>query len=90
MATVAIGERRFDGDKDVFCSCGTGGGGVAGRAQVTLTETLKTRARSRTMALDPKTHRLFVPAADFKPPAGQPNGRPVMVPKTFCVQIYAK
>jgi YVTN family beta-propeller protein len=98
VATVAIGEGvdagAFDPEtKTVFCSCGDGTVAVIKQESAdkyTLTEMLKTRARSRTMALDLKTHRLFVPAADFKPPAGQPNGRPVMVPKTFCVQIYAK
>jgi hypothetical protein len=56
----------------------------------TLTETLKTRVRSRTMALDLKTHRLFVPAAEFKAPADMPKARPVMVPKSFSVLIYAQ
>lgn len=49
--------------------------------------TLKTRPRSKTMGLDPKTHRLFVPAAEFK--AGGGN-RPPMVPGSFCVLVYEK
>jgi YVTN family beta-propeller protein len=49
--------------------------------------TLKTRPRSKTMGLDPKTHRLFVPAAEFK--AGEGN-RPSMVPGSFCVLVYEK
>jgi hypothetical protein len=56
----------------------------------TPAETLETRVGSRTMALDVKTHRLFVPAAVFKAPAGQPNARPVMAPGTFVVLVYAK
>ena len=42
----------------------------------TLLETLKTRTGSKTMALDPKTHNLYLPAADFKAPNNQPKARP--------------
>jgi len=98
VATLPIGERvdagAFDPEaKLVFCSCGDGTVEVVKQESAdkyTPAGTITTRPRSKTMALDPKTHRLFVPAADFKPPAGQPNGRPVMDPKTFCVLIYAK
>jgi YVTN family beta-propeller protein len=98
LASVAIGEGvdagAFDPEtKLVFCSCGDGTVAVIKQESAdkyTLSETVKTRVRSKTMALDLKTHRLFVPAADFKAPADQPKGRPVMVPKTFCVLIYAK
>ena len=40
------------------------------------------------MALDRKTHKIFLPSADFKANAG--GGRPMMVPKTFAVLIYGK
>src|SRR5262249_26834211 len=98
VTSAPIGEGvdagAFDPEtKLVFCSCGDGT--VAGVKQeaadkYTPAGTITTRPRSKTMALDPKTHRLFVPAADFKAPDGQPNARPVMIPKTFCVLIYAK
>ncbi len=65
-----------------------------GPDKYSVTETVKTRAGSKTCALDPKTHRLFVPAAEFKPapPATpeNPRPRPVMVPGSFVVLIYGK
>ena len=98
MASVPIGKRvdagAFDPEtKLVFCSCGDGTVAVVRQEspdQYTPAETLKTRVGSKTMALDPKTHRLFVPAAEFKAPAGQPNARPVVSPGTFVVLVYAK
>ena len=98
VATLPIGDRVdagwFDPEtKLVFCSCGDGTIAIVKQDSAdkyALAETLKTRVGSKTMALDPKTHKLFVPAAEFKAPAGQPNARPVMVPKTFSVMIYAK
>jgi YVTN family beta-propeller protein len=98
VASVPIGEGVDAGAYDpelklVFCSCGDGTVAVIKQEsedKYTAAETIKTRVRARTMALDPKTHKVFVPAADFKAPENQPKGRPVMVPKTFSVLIYAK
>jgi DNA-binding beta-propeller fold protein YncE len=57
-----------------------------------LVQTLATPARSRTMTLDPKTHRIYVSAAEFTPPpppaAGAQPGRPQMVPDSFKVVVY--
>jgi YVTN family beta-propeller protein len=97
VATVPIGEGvdagAFDpATKLVFCSCGDGTVAVIKQEsedKYTEAETVKTRPRSKTMALDLKTHKLFLPAADFKAPEGG-KGRPTMVPKSFCVLIFAK
>ena len=52
---------------------------------------LKTRFGSKTMGLDPKTHRLFIPAAEFKAAEpGAPRARPQMLPGTFVVLVYGK
>jgi DNA-binding beta-propeller fold protein YncE len=55
-------------------------------------QTLKTAQGSRTMALDPKTHRIYLAAANFGPPA-QPGasgapGRPQAIAETFRVLVY--
>jgi YVTN family beta-propeller protein len=55
-------------------------------------QTLKTAQGSRTMALDPRTHRIYLAAANFGPPA-QPGatgapGRPQAIPETFRVLVY--
>jgi DNA-binding beta-propeller fold protein YncE len=60
--------------------------------KLTLVQTLATPSRSRTMTLDPKTHRIYVSAAEFSaPPAAAPGiqpQRPQMVPGSFKVVVY--
>jgi DNA-binding beta-propeller fold protein YncE len=62
-----------------------------GRTALEVVQRLATPKRSRTMTLDPKTHRLYVAAADFEPvPSGQ-VGRPRwprVVPGSFKVVVY--
>src|SRR5438874_10158437 len=68
----------------VFCSNADGTVTVIQQnnpARYEVVETVKTQPRSKTMALDLKTHRLFIPAARFKPAAA--NARPAMEPGTF-------
>ncbi len=75
----------------VYFSCGDGTVTVIhedGPDKYTVVETVKTKERSRTMALDPKTHDIFLPSADFKPNAG--GGRPSVVPGTFAVLRFSK
>jgi DNA-binding beta-propeller fold protein YncE len=59
---------------------------------LSVVQTLATPARSRTMTLDPKTHRIYVSAAEFTPApppaAGAQPGRPQMVPDSFKVVVY--
>jgi DNA-binding beta-propeller fold protein YncE len=55
-----------------------------------VVETIKTKPRSRTLALDPKTHDLFLPSAEFKAAAGGQRQRPSMVPGTFAVLRFSK
>jgi hypothetical protein len=61
------------------------GKSAAGRRRLTT-------ARSRTMTLDPKTHRIYISAAEFTAPApaaaGAPPQRPQMVPGSFKVVVY--
>ncbi len=96
VAQQPIGDRvdacAFDPETAlVFCSCGDGTISVFHEDEAdkyTPVQTIKTKAGSKTMALDRKTHKLFVPSADYKAAAG--GGRPAMVPKTFAVLIYEK
>ena len=64
-----------------------------GKDKLTVVQTLATPKRSRTMTLDPKTHRLYVAAAEFAPAATGPDGkpqRPQVVPGSFKVVVYEK
>jgi DNA-binding beta-propeller fold protein YncE len=97
VTDLPVGERvdasAFDAEKGlVLSSCGDGTVAVIHQDspdKYQVVETVKTRPNSKTMALDPKTHRLFIPGAEFKP-AENPKARPTMVPKSFVVLIYEK
>ncbi len=60
----------------------------------TVAETVPTRKGARTIALDEKTHSLFLPTAQYGPPpaptAEQPHPRPTVVPDTFVVLVVSK
>jgi DNA-binding beta-propeller fold protein YncE len=60
----------------------------------TVVETVPTRKGARTIALDEKTHSLFLPTAQYGPPpaptAEQPHPRPTIVPDTFVVLVVSR
>lgn len=49
--------------------------------------TVPTQMGARTMALDPKTHKVYLIAANFKPASG--GGRPTMEPNSTVILVYA-
>jgi DNA-binding beta-propeller fold protein YncE len=57
-------------------------------------EDVKTQRGARTMALDEKTHRVFLVTADFGPPpsptADQPRPRPPVLPDSFRILVVAR
>lgn len=57
-----------------------------------LIETVPTKRGARTITLDEKTHKLYLPTADFEPlPAGAaPNMRAKMIPGTFQILVLEK
>lgn len=59
-----------------------------------VVETVKTEFGARNMALDPKTHKLFIDTADFAPApaptAEQPNPQPTPVSGTFRLLVYGR
>lgn len=60
----------------------------------TVLETVPTQRGARTMALDPKTHHVYVAAAEYgetpAPTADRPHPRPPMVPGSFVILELAK
>ena len=60
--------------------------------KLTVVQTLKTERGARTMALDPQTHRIYLPTAQFQPPPspspGTSPGRPSVVPNTLKLLVY--
>jgi outer membrane protein assembly factor BamB len=102
LATPAIGEgvdaTAFDPETGLaFASCG--GDGVltvvkeesAGKFTA---ENIPTQKRARTLALDAKTHNVFVVTAEFGPApaatADNPHPRPPMLPDSFVVLVVGK
>jgi YVTN family beta-propeller protein len=76
-----------------FASCGDGAATIASEEtpdKLTVLQTLKTERGARTMALDPKTHRLYLPSAQFQlpPSPGTAPGRPSVVPNTLKLLVY--
>jgi hypothetical protein len=95
-----VDANRFDpGTKLAFASCGGAGSVTIAREEapdkLTVVQTLQTAPRSRTMTLDPKSHKIYLAAADYQqapanPPGGNPppRGRAQMVPGSFKVLVY--
>jgi len=100
LATVPIGEgvdgAAFDpGTQLAFASCGDGTTTIAKEEtpdKLTVVQTLQTERGARTMALDPTTHRIYLPTAKFGPQPEPANGerrrRPPMIPGTFKILVY--
>lgn len=101
VATVPIGAGvdgcAFDDSMQLaFASCGDGTTTIAqeeGPNKLSVVQTLKTERGARTMALDPRTHRIYLPTAQFEPaPSPSPGAspaRPRIVPNTLKLLMYA-
>ena len=101
LATPAIGQGvdacAFDpGTGFAFASCGDGTLTVVKEEDggFPVVEKIATKQGARTMALDPATHAVYLPTAEFEPaptPApGQGRVRPKMVPGSFMVLKYVR
>jgi hypothetical protein len=100
ITTVPIGEGRDQAEFDpetglVFSSNGEGTVTVIHQEspdKYSVLETVKTEPGARTMALDLKTHKIFLPLADIGPPppatAENPRPRGSILPGTFRVLIF--
>jgi YVTN family beta-propeller protein len=100
VATVPIGSGvdgcAYDpGTQLAFSSNGEGNVTIAHEEtpdKLTVVQTLSTEKGARTMALDLKTHRIYLPTAKFEPqpeqPPGAPRQRPKIIPDTFKVLVY--
>jgi hypothetical protein len=76
----------FDGDG--FASCRDGTLAVVRETtpgKFELIQSLKTAVGAKTMGVDPTTHSLYLPTAEFAAPAG--GGRPVAKPGSFMVVV---
>jgi YVTN family beta-propeller protein len=97
IASLPIGDRvdgcAFDpGTGLAFSSNGEGTVTVVREespAKFSMLETVATQIGARTITVDPKTHTLYLPTAEFGPaPAPtqeRPHPRPAILPNTFCI-----
>ncbi len=103
ITTVPIGEgpdaAGFDPEtKLVFSSNGEDGTltvvGQESPNQYTVAQNVKTQRSARTMAIDFKTHKIYLSAAEFGPApaatADNPRPRPKVVPGTFKLLVVAE
>ena len=100
LSTVPIGAGvdgcEFDDATQLaFASCGEGVTTIAKEEsleKLTVVQTLQTQRGARTMALDPETHRIYLPTAEFQqapsPSPGSSPGRPTIVPNTMKLLVY--
>ncbi len=102
VATVPIGSgvdaAAFDPETGlVFTSNGEGTLTVVREDapdKYTVVENVSTRRGARTMALDPKTHRVYLVTAEFGPPPAptpeRPRPRPSIVPGSFTLLVVGR
>ena len=97
VATVPIGDgvdaNAFDPELNLaFASTGDGNLTIAhedGPDKYTTVAIVPTKKSARTMGLDIKAHQIFLPAADFEPPApGERRGK--MKPGSFVVLVVSR
>lgn len=95
LGTVPIGEGvdacGFDpGTGEAFASCGDGTLTVvkeASAGKFEVEQTVHTRQGARTMALDPSTHTIYLPTAEFPEGGGR---RPQAKPDSFMLVVVAR
>jgi DNA-binding beta-propeller fold protein YncE len=103
LATPAIGEgvdaTAFDSETGLaFASCGEDGVLTVVKEEspdkFSVAETVTTQKGARTLALDPKTHNVFVVTAQFGPPPAptpdNPHPRRSIVADSFVVLVASK
>lgn len=93
LADLPIGEgvdaTKIDGDQ-AFASCRDGSLAVARETspgKFEIEQVVKTRTGARTMGIDPTTHTIYLPTAEFE--EAKAGGRPAMKPGTFMIVVVA-
>jgi DNA-binding beta-propeller fold protein YncE len=95
LASLPIGAgvdaTQVDGGQ-AFASCRDGSLVVAGEkaGKYEVEQTVKTPIGARTMGLDPTTHKLYLPTAEFEEAKPGATGRPKMKPDSFIVVEVAR
>ena len=96
LSDLPIGE-SVDATKidngQVFASTAGGALSVAGETSpgtYAIVQTVKTGQGARTMGVDPTTHRIYLPTAEFEEPKPGASSRPAVKPGTFMILVVAR
>jgi hypothetical protein len=96
LADLPIGESvdatKIDGNQ-AFASCRDGSLTVAAETspgKFEVVQTVKTRLGARTMGVDPTTHRIYLPTAEYGEPRPGAKGGPPTKPDTFMIVVVAR
>jgi YVTN family beta-propeller protein len=81
--------------QDIYASCGDGTLTIVhevSKDKFVAVEKINTKKGAKTMAVDEKTHRLYLPTADFEPlPLNSPETtKPKIIPGTFQILVIEK
>ncbi len=101
LATLPIGQRVDANGFDAATGCAFSSNGEGtltivheeDPATFKLLENVPTAVGAKTMALDPKTHLVYLGAAKYEAPAetkGEKRGRPAMIPGSFKILVVGK
>ena len=96
VADLPIGEgvdaTKLDGGQ-AFASCRDGSLTVAAETSPgkwETVQTVKTRTGARTMGVDPTTHKIYLPTAEFEEPTPGAKRGPATRPGTFMIVVVAR
>lgn len=98
ISTLPIGEgcdgNAFDpSTKLIFSSCGDGTLTVIKEISANefkVIDNVVTKRGARTITIDPKSHKIFLPTAEYEPMTEGAKGRPKMIAGTFQVLVLEK
>ena len=89
---MGVDATKLDGS-EAFASCGDGTLAVVGETSTgkfEIVQTVKTMQGARTMGVDPETHKIYLPTAEFEARKPGATGRPVAKPGTFKIAVVGR
>ncbi len=89
---AGVDATKIDGNQ-AFASCRDGTLAVAGETaagKFAIVETVKTPEGARTMGVDPATHTIYLPTAEYEPAKPGVKGRPTTKPGTFMIVVVSR
>ena len=89
---AGVDATKFDGNQ-AFASCRDGKLMVAGEktsGEFEIVQTVITPVGAKTMDIDPKMHRVYLPTAEFEEQKPGATGRPLAKPGTFMIVVVGR